>query len=184
MNTMDAATAIRGLTPPIGSQGPAITPGLTGLSVDTEISPPGMASALFWMLPGPSAFLDRVASLLNNHRAVAVHLSERTVLGHHGLIDQALARCHFEGPAPVMLRVHDEPGVLATIAGLLSEHGVSAASVEQSIPQGPRSSPPCPPWPPSPPWPRVHGAASSARQAACRSCKADRATSSAPGRSW
>ncbi len=116
MNTMDAATAIRGLTTPIGSQGPAITPGLTGLSVDTEISPPGMASALFWMLPGPSAFLDRVASLLNNHRAVAVHLSERTVLGHHGLIDQALARCHFEGPAPVMLRVHDASQIDCDVA--------------------------------------------------------------------
>ena len=36
----------------------------------------------------------------------------------------------------VMLRVHDEPGVLATIAGLLAEHGVSAASVEQSVPEG------------------------------------------------
>ncbi len=35
----------------------------------------------------------------------------------------------------VMLRVHDEPGVLATVAGLLSEHGVSAASVEQSVPE-------------------------------------------------
>jgi homoserine dehydrogenase len=35
-----------------------------------------------------------------------------------------------------MLQVRDEPGVLATIAGLLSEHGVSAASVEQSVPEG------------------------------------------------
>lgn len=31
----------------------------------------------------------------------------------------------------IMLQVRDETGVLATIAGLLSEHGVSAASVEQ-----------------------------------------------------
>lgn len=35
----------------------------------------------------------------------------------------------------IMLQVRDEPGVLAAIAGLLSEHGVSAASVEQSVPQ-------------------------------------------------
>ncbi|MDI6022118.1 homoserine dehydrogenase [Leucobacter sp. UT-8R-CII-1-4] len=35
----------------------------------------------------------------------------------------------------VMLRVHDEPGVLATIAGLLADHGVSAASVEQAVPE-------------------------------------------------
>lgn len=33
----------------------------------------------------------------------------------------------------VMLRVHDQPGVLAAIAGLLAEHGVSAASVEQTV---------------------------------------------------
>ncbi|MCB1274856.1 MAG: homoserine dehydrogenase [Leucobacter sp.] len=33
----------------------------------------------------------------------------------------------------VMLDVRDEPGVLATIAGLLAQHGVSAASVEQSV---------------------------------------------------
>lgn len=36
----------------------------------------------------------------------------------------------------VMLQVHDEAGVLATIAGLLNDHGVSAASVEQSVPEG------------------------------------------------
>lgn len=33
----------------------------------------------------------------------------------------------------IMLDVVDRPGVLATVAGLLSEHGVSAASVEQSV---------------------------------------------------
>ncbi len=36
----------------------------------------------------------------------------------------------------IMLRVRDEPGVLAAIAGLLAQHGVSAASVEQTLPQG------------------------------------------------
>jgi hypothetical protein len=68
------------------------------------------------MLPGPTAFLDRLAGLLNGHRAVAIHLSERTVLGHHGLIDRALARCHFEGPAPVMLRVHDASQIDCDVA--------------------------------------------------------------------
>lgn len=33
----------------------------------------------------------------------------------------------------VMLEVRDEPGVLAGIAGILAQHGVSAASVEQSV---------------------------------------------------
>ncbi|QZY51577.1 homoserine dehydrogenase [Leucobacter tenebrionis] len=36
----------------------------------------------------------------------------------------------------VMLEVRDEPGVLAAIAGILAEHGVSAASVEQTAAQG------------------------------------------------
>ena len=36
----------------------------------------------------------------------------------------------------VMLDVHDQPGVLAGIAGILAEHGVSAASVEQAIVEG------------------------------------------------
>lgn len=35
----------------------------------------------------------------------------------------------------IMLQVRDEPGVLAAIAGILAEHGVSAASVEQSRPE-------------------------------------------------
>ncbi len=35
----------------------------------------------------------------------------------------------------VMLNVHDQPGVLAGIAGILAEHGVSAASVEQTVDQ-------------------------------------------------
>lgn len=39
----------------------------------------------------------------------------------------------------IMLQVHDEAGVLATIAGILSERGVSAASVEQSVPEGDES---------------------------------------------
>ena len=36
----------------------------------------------------------------------------------------------------VMLEVHDEPGVLAGVAGILADHGVSAASVEQSVEPG------------------------------------------------
>ncbi|WP_125098813.1 homoserine dehydrogenase [Leucobacter chromiireducens] len=36
----------------------------------------------------------------------------------------------------VMLEVHDQPGVLAGIAGILAEHGVSAASVEQTGVEG------------------------------------------------
>ncbi|NLA66273.1 MAG: homoserine dehydrogenase [Leucobacter sp.] len=35
----------------------------------------------------------------------------------------------------IMLRVRDQTGVLATIAGLLSQHGVSIASMEQTAPQ-------------------------------------------------
>ncbi|UOQ56132.1 homoserine dehydrogenase [Leucobacter allii] len=33
----------------------------------------------------------------------------------------------------IMLEVRDQPGVLAAIAGILAEHGVSAASVEQTV---------------------------------------------------
>ncbi|MBC9926122.1 MULTISPECIES: homoserine dehydrogenase [unclassified Leucobacter] len=35
----------------------------------------------------------------------------------------------------IMLEVSDEPGVLATVAGILAENGASAASVEQSVPR-------------------------------------------------
>lgn len=35
----------------------------------------------------------------------------------------------------IMLAVRDQPGVLASIAGILAEHGVSAASVEQTVAQ-------------------------------------------------
>src|SRR5690606_16046519 len=40
----------------------------------------------------------------------------------------------------IMLEVRDEPGVLARIAGILSAHGVSAASVEQNIAAGAEGS--------------------------------------------
>lgn len=116
MNTTATGAASR---PPPGTSALTGSTGSTGaspLSVETEISPPGVASALFWMLPGPTAFLDRLAGLLNGHRAAAIHLSERSVLGHHGLIDRALARCHFEGPAPVMLRVHDASQIDCDVA--------------------------------------------------------------------
>lgn len=36
----------------------------------------------------------------------------------------------------IMLQVRDEPGVLATIAGILAQRGVSAANVEQSVSPG------------------------------------------------
>ncbi len=35
----------------------------------------------------------------------------------------------------IMLEVNDQPGVLAEVAGVLSEHGVSVARLEQSVPQ-------------------------------------------------
>jgi homoserine dehydrogenase len=34
-----------------------------------------------------------------------------------------------------MLEVNDQPGVLATVAKVLSDHGVSVARLEQSVPQ-------------------------------------------------
>ena len=105
--TMNAPTS--SITPVAGAAA-------VGMSVETEIAPPGVASALFWMLPGPSDFLERLAGLLNAHRAVAVHLSERTVLGHQGLIERALTRSHFEGMHPVMLRVHDASQIDCDIA--------------------------------------------------------------------
>lgn len=116
MSTTNTASTARVIAPSCTVQAtiPAALP--SGLSVETEIAPPGVASALFWMLPGPTAFLDRLAGLLNGHRAVAIHLSERTVLGHHGLIDRALLRCHFEGPSPVMLRVHDASQIDCDVA--------------------------------------------------------------------
>ena len=40
----------------------------------------------------------------------------------------------------IMLEVRDEAGVLATIAGILAQHGVSASSVEQSVPEGSRGT--------------------------------------------
>lgn len=36
----------------------------------------------------------------------------------------------------IMLEVNDEPGVLATVAGIFAEHGVSAKSVEQTVRNG------------------------------------------------
>lgn len=116
MSTTNTASTARVIAPSATVQATIPTTLPSGLSVETEIAPPGVASALFWMLPGPTAFLDRLAGLINSHRAVAIHLSERTVLGHHGLIDRALARCHFEGPAPVMLRVHDASQIDCDIA--------------------------------------------------------------------
>lgn len=87
-----------------------------------EIAPSGAASSLFWMLPGPTAFLEHVATMLNRHRAVAVRLNERTVLGHQTFIERALARASFspsdghDGSDWVMLRVHDASQIDCDIA--------------------------------------------------------------------
>ena len=40
----------------------------------------------------------------------------------------------------IMLEVRDQPGVLAAIAGILADHGVSAASVEQTVAEGSEGS--------------------------------------------
>lgn len=85
-------------------------------ATDAEIAVPGSAHNLFWMLPGPSAFMENVTALFSRQRAVAVHLNERTVLGHHLLADRALGQSHFEGGPPVMLRVHDASQIDCDIA--------------------------------------------------------------------
>lgn len=86
---------------------------------ESEIAPPEAASILFWMLPGPAAFLEHVTALLNRHRAVAVHLSERTVLGHQSFVERALSRASFDGndgTSTVTLRVHDASQIDCDIA--------------------------------------------------------------------
>jgi hypothetical protein len=94
--------------------------GATGThAAELEIVPPGTAGTLFWMLPGPAGFLETVTSFLNRHRAVAVHLHERTVLGHRTLLERALARSAFDaqdGAATLTLRVHDASQIDCDIA--------------------------------------------------------------------
>lgn len=112
---------------------------VTGMpTTELDIAPSGTASTLFWMLPGPCGFLEHVTSLLNRHRAVAIHLSERTVLGHQSLIEHALARSSFDGHggvAPVMLRVHDASQIDCDIAQHLctsdGRHQISPAALAE-----------------------------------------------------
>jgi len=87
---------------------------------DGEIAVPGSANNLFWMLPGPASFMDKVSALFSHNRAVAVHLSERTVLGSHLVADRALAQSHFDGAPPATLRVHDASQIDCDIAQHLS----------------------------------------------------------------
>ncbi len=89
---------------------------ILGSSDESEIVMPGVANNLFWMLPGPNAFLDQVTDLLSHHRAVVVHMAERTVLGHHLMVERALARAQFDGAPPTTLRVHDASQIDCDIA--------------------------------------------------------------------
>jgi hypothetical protein len=95
----------------------------TAISTESvEVAPGGAASTLFWMLPGPNAFLEHVAALLNRHRAIAIHLNERTVLGHQTFIERALSRTSFgvseanDGSDWMLLRVHDASQIDCDIA--------------------------------------------------------------------
>jgi hypothetical protein len=86
---------------------------------ESDLAPPEAASTLFWMLPGPAAFLEHVTGLLNRHRSVAVHLRERTVLGHQTFVEKALSRAVFDGSdatSVVTLRVHDASQIACDIA--------------------------------------------------------------------
>jgi hypothetical protein len=99
--------------------GPSTAAGVTGPAAELEIAPSGPANTLFWMLPGPASLLEHVASLINHNRAVAVRLSERTVLGHQTFIELALARASFDGhdgADSVVLRVHDASQIDCDIA--------------------------------------------------------------------
>lgn len=93
-------------------QGGAVAPEPT----NNEIVIPGSATTLYWMLPGPNAFMEYVAGLLNQRRAVAIHLNERTVLGHQTLLDQALARAHFDSLPVTLLRVYAASQIECDIA--------------------------------------------------------------------
>ncbi len=89
---------------------------------DWEIAPSGAASTLFWMLPGPAAFLEQVAAALNRYRAVAIRLNQRTVLGHQAFIGRALALAAFaptdaiEDAGWILLNVHDASQIDCDIA--------------------------------------------------------------------
>lgn len=108
---------------------PAQTPDAKLGPIEVEITPSGAASSLFWMLPGPTAFLEHVATMLNRYRAVAVRLNERTVLGHQTFIERALARASFspsdghDGSDWFMLRVHDASQIDCDIAQHLCSAG-------------------------------------------------------------
>lgn len=119
------------------SAGSKLTPSGASTS-EIEIAPSGAASTLFWMLPGPAAFLDHVTTLLNRSRAVAVHLSERTVLGHQSLIERALSRASFnghDGSRPVQLRVHEASQIDCDIAehlcGIAAKRQIGPAALAE-----------------------------------------------------
>ncbi|MDH6180541.1 homoserine dehydrogenase [Microbacteriaceae bacterium SG_E_30_P1] len=88
-------------------------------------------------VPTASAVLGDVVSAARRHVAGGPGVAEST---HANLpilpISSATTRYH------VILEVADEPGVLATIAQLFSEHDVSVEAVSQTVPDGQEGSRP------------------------------------------
>lgn len=85
------------------------------------------AATLYWLLPGPAAFLESLTAAFKHSRAIAIHIQSDGAIGSEFAIDRAVARSHFESEQPVRLKVEEATHVASDIG-----HHFNVASLDPS----------------------------------------------------
>ena len=82
------------------------------------------AEPIFWLLPGPAAFVDALASTIPQARALAVAAQGRPVIGFWAAVQRALEAAHASSDQVQTLNVDDGSHIESDIG-----HHVGAASI-------------------------------------------------------
>ena len=89
------------------------------------ISP--LAAPIFWLLPGPAAFIDEVTSMIPKFRALAVMAQGRPVIGFWAAIERALEAAHARSDVVRTLNVDDGSHIESDIGHHMGATSMTAA---------------------------------------------------------
>lgn len=91
------------------------------------MSPP--AESIFWLLPGPAAFVDAIASTIPKARALLVAAQGRPVIGFWAAVERALAAAHATHDRVQTLSVDDGSHIESDVGHHLGAASITASSL-------------------------------------------------------
>lgn len=92
-----------------------------------------IAPAIYWMLPGPRAFIDSISHGVSHGRAVLVEVQGRGVIGFWYAFEQALLATHTDSEQPLRLTVEDGSHIESDVGHHLGLATISPSQLAQHM---------------------------------------------------